>query len=77
MSAFAKTQLTYTNFFPPTHIQSQLAESWCKEVEKRTKGEVVIKYYPAGTLTKATQTYDGVVQGIADSILQPKNDPLL
>jgi len=66
MSAFAKTQLTYTNFFPPTHIQSQLAESWCKEVEKRTKGEVVIKYYPAGTLTKAPQTYDGVVQGIAD-----------
>ncbi|MCP4671507.1 MAG: C4-dicarboxylate ABC transporter substrate-binding protein, partial [Desulfobacula sp.] len=35
LSAFnvtAKTQLTYANFFPPTHIQSQLAESWCKEV---------------------------------------------
>jgi len=62
----AKTQLTYANFFPPTHIQSQLAESWCKEVEKRTNGEIVIKYFPAGTLTKAPQTYDGVVQGIAD-----------
>ncbi len=66
-NATAKTtQLTYANFFPPTHIQSQLAESWCKEVEKRTNGEVVIKYFPAGTLTKAPQTYDGVVQGIAD-----------
>ncbi len=62
----AKTQLTYANFFPPTHIQSQLAESWCKEVEKRTGGEITINYVPAGTLTKAPQTYDGVVQGIAD-----------
>lgn len=65
-NASAKTQLTYANFFPPTHIQSQLAESWCKEVEKRTNGEVTIKYFPAGTLTKGPQTYDGVVQGLAD-----------
>ena len=65
-NASAKTKLTYANFFPPSHIQSQLAESWCKEVEKRTNGEVSIKYFPAGTLTKAPQTYDGVVQGIAD-----------
>ena len=62
----AKTQLRYANFFPPTHIQSQLAESWCKAVETQTNGEVVIQYFPAGTLTKAPQTYDGVVQGIAD-----------
>jgi len=66
VNASAKTQLTYANFFPPTHIQSKLAESWCKEVEKRTGGEIIIKYFPAGTLTKAPQTYDGVVQGIAD-----------
>ena len=65
-TATAKTQLTYSNFFPPTHVQSQLAESWCKEVEKRTNGDVIIKYFPAGTLTKAPQTYDGVVNGIAD-----------
>ena len=64
--ACAKTTLRYANFFPPTHIQSKLAESWCKEVEKRTHGEVVIQYFPASTLTKAPQTYDGVVQGIAD-----------
>jgi TRAP-type transport system periplasmic protein len=66
VTASAKTKLTYANFFPPTHIQSQLAESWCKEVEKRTGGEITINYFPAGTLTKAPQTYDGVVQGIAD-----------
>ena len=65
-NASAKTQFTYANFFPPSHIQSQLAESWCKEVEKRTNSEVTIKYFPAGTLTKGPQTYDGVVNGIAD-----------
>jgi TRAP-type C4-dicarboxylate transport system substrate-binding protein len=58
--------LSYSNFFPPTHIQSQLAEQWCKEVEKRTNGKVVINYYPGSTLTKAKQTYDSVVEGIAD-----------
>jgi len=65
-NAFAKTELSYASFFPPTHGQSQLAESWCAEVEKRTNGEVVIKFYPAQALVKAPQTYDGIVSGIAD-----------
>ncbi len=65
-AANAGTTLTYANFFPPTHGQSILAESWCREVEKRTNGEITIKYFPAGTLTKAPQTYDGVATGLAD-----------
>ncbi|MBW2023301.1 MAG: C4-dicarboxylate ABC transporter substrate-binding protein, partial [Deltaproteobacteria bacterium] len=44
-------KLTYSNFFPPTHIQSKLAEAWCKEVEKRTNGRVKVEYYPGQTLT--------------------------
>ena len=64
--AFAEVTLSYANFFPPTHIQSKLAEQWCKEVETRTNGAVKINYYPGGTLTKAKQTYDGVVEGISD-----------
>jgi TRAP-type C4-dicarboxylate transport system substrate-binding protein len=60
------TKLTYSNFFPPGHIQSQLAEAWCKEVEKRTNGQVVVEYFPGQTLTKARQVYDGVVEGISD-----------
>jgi TRAP-type C4-dicarboxylate transport system substrate-binding protein len=59
-------KLTYSNFFPPTHIQSKLAEAWCKEVEKRTNGKVKVEYYPGGTLTKAAQCYDGVVTGQSD-----------
>lgn len=66
-------KLTYSGFFPPNHVQSKLAESWCKEVEKQTEGRVKIAYYPGQTLTKATQTYDGVLTGLSDigfSILQ-------
>ena len=66
-SVQAKTyKLTYSNFFPPGHIQSKLAEAWCKEVEKRTNGEVAVEYFPGQTLTKARQVYDGVVEGISD-----------
>ena len=62
----APIKLTYSNFFPPTHIQSKLAEAWCKEVGKRTNGRVKVEYYPGGTLTKAKQCYDGTVTGISD-----------
>jgi len=59
-------KLTYSNFFPPAHIQSKLAEAWCREVEKRTDGKVKIDYYAGQTLTKANQCYDGVVEGLSD-----------
>ena len=59
-------KLTYSNFFPPGQIQSKLAEAWCKEVKKRTDGQVVVEYFPGQTLTKAKQVYDGVVEGISD-----------
>ncbi len=58
--------LKYSNFFPPTHIQSKLAEEWCKEVEKQTEGRVKVEYYPGGSLLKAKQIYDGVADGISD-----------
>jgi TRAP-type transport system periplasmic protein len=67
ITAEAKTmKLTYSCFFPPTHIQSKLAESWSKEVEKRTSGRIKVEYYPGQTLTKAKQCYDGTVEGISD-----------
>jgi len=62
----APIKLTYSNFFPPFHIQSKLADAWCKEVEKRTNGRVVVEYFPKGTLTQAKQCYDGVVTGLSD-----------
>jgi TRAP-type C4-dicarboxylate transport system substrate-binding protein len=68
-SAFGGVSLTYSNLFPPSHVHSKLAEAWCKEVEKRTNGEVTIQYFPGQTLTKGNQAYDGVVNGISDLAL--------
>lgn len=59
-------RLKYSNWFPPTHKMSIVAEEWCKEVEKRTNGKVKITYFSGGTLIPAIQTYDGVINGIAD-----------
>jgi TRAP-type C4-dicarboxylate transport system substrate-binding protein len=65
-STAKEVKLTYSNFFPPTHIQSKLSEAWCKEVEKRTEGRVTVQYFAGQTLTKAKQTYESVMDGIAD-----------
>ena len=66
-SAEAKTiNLTYSNFFPPTHGHAIQGANMIKEIEKRTNGRVKISYFPGGTLTKAPVCYDGVVKGISD-----------
>jgi len=59
-------ELTYSIFFPPKHIQCKTAQAWADEIEKRTGGRVHITLYPGGTLTKAPQCYQGVVDGISD-----------
>lgn len=59
-------ELSYSVFFPPTHIQAVTAGAWAREVEKRTNGQVKITIYAGGTLTPAAQCYDGVVNGISD-----------
>ena len=66
LSEAKRVRLTYSNFFPPTHIQSQLAESWCQEVEARTEGRVTVQYFSGQTLTQARATYESVMDGIAD-----------
>ncbi len=60
------TELSYSVFFPPTHIQCQTAEAWAEEIGKRTNGRVKITVYPGGTLTNAPQCYEGVVSGVSD-----------
>ena len=36
--------LNYAHFMPTTTKQAQLAEQWCREVEKRTNGRVKITF---------------------------------
>lgn len=65
--AEAKTiELTYSVFFPPSHIQAKTAVAWAEEIEKRSGGRVKITIFPGGSLTKAPQVYEGVVNGISD-----------
>lgn len=58
--------LSYSIFFPASHGQCKAGDSWAKEIEKRTNGQVKINVFPGGTLTKANGCYDGVVNGISD-----------
>ena len=65
--AGAKTiELSYSIFFPSTHIQTVTATEWAQEVEKRTNGQVKITIYSGGVLTAAAQCYEGVVNGVSD-----------
>ena len=59
-------KLTYSVFFPPTHVQSKLAVEWADEIRKRTGGQVQITVFAGGALTKADQCYQGVVDGVSD-----------
>ncbi len=56
----------YAVFFPATHLQAKTAEAWAKEVEARSEGQIQITMFPGGTLSKAAQTYEAVVSGVAD-----------
>ncbi|MFA7171880.1 MAG: TRAP transporter substrate-binding protein [Kiritimatiellia bacterium] len=62
----SKVKLTYSVFFPPTHIQCKLAAEWAAEINRRTEGRVKITVFPGGSLTKAPQCYQGVVDGASD-----------
>jgi TRAP-type transport system periplasmic protein len=59
-------KLSYSIFFPPTHVQCITATNWAADIEKRSGGRVKITVYPAGSLTKADQCYEGVLKGISD-----------
>jgi TRAP-type C4-dicarboxylate transport system substrate-binding protein len=59
-------ELTYSIFFPASHLQAQTAEVWAREVETRSGGRVKITLFAGETLSKAAQCYEGVVNGISD-----------
>lgn len=59
-------QLTYSIFFPAAHGQAKAGETWAREVEKKSGGQVKINVLAGGALTPADQCFDGVVKGISD-----------
>lgn len=58
--------LKVANYFPPPANQSKVMEEFCRELERRTDGRVKVDYFAGGSLLKATEMYEGVVNGIAD-----------
>ena len=59
-------EIRYSSFFPAQYGLGKAAAAWAKEIEKRTNGKVKVVVYPGGTLTKAPETYEGVVMGTSD-----------
>ncbi len=47
-------------------IVADIIPKWNKFLSEATDGQVEIVVYPGGTLTKATEAYEGVVQGVSD-----------
>jgi TRAP-type C4-dicarboxylate transport system substrate-binding protein len=62
----AKVTLKVANFFPPPSFQSKVLEEFCRDLEKRTNGQVKVDYFAGQSLLKSTQMFDGVVDGVAD-----------
>ena len=59
-------KLNYANFPPAPTFPCVQMERWKEEVEKRTKGKVVVNTFPGGTLLGAKNMMDGVIAGQAD-----------
>ena len=64
-AAVKPIELTYSIFFPPTHIQCKEAEAWAKEIEKRTDGRVRSPSIRAVRSPRRPRFTKGVV-GISD-----------
>jgi TRAP-type C4-dicarboxylate transport system substrate-binding protein len=66
-------ELSYSVFFPPTHIQCKTADAWAREMEKRTNGQVKITIYTGGTPVAMPQpdTYESLQKGVVDATLCP------
>lgn len=64
--------LKLAHFAPAVHpIETVIVQGWAKRVEEATNGRVKVTSYPGETLLKAAETYDGVVNGIADIGIAP------
>ena len=59
-------RLKVANYFPPPSNQSTMLEEFCRELEKRTGGQVKVDYYPGQSLLSSTAMFDGILKGIAD-----------
>jgi TRAP-type C4-dicarboxylate transport system substrate-binding protein len=58
--------LKKADFGPVSLSRVRLSKWWAEEVEKRSGGRVKIEYFPAETLLKAADIFEGTRSGVAD-----------
>lgn len=66
-AASASTTLRFAHFWPAgSEINKGIVEQWADTVEKESNGELKVQVFPSETLSKADQSYQATVNGVAD-----------
>lgn len=60
------TKLEFSGVLPSHDKLSLMLEEWCRDLERRSGGSILVTYHPGGILTPAAQVFDSVTTGIAD-----------
>lgn len=59
-------ELKFAHFLPPVSARAKSEfDPWVKMIEEKTGGKVKISTFPAGSLLKQNEIYDGVISNIA------------
>lgn len=62
-------ELSFAYALPPLHIAvKKVLEPWAKELEEKCGGRIKITHYPAESLVKGRDAYEGAVRGFADIV---------
>ncbi|NLE74202.1 MAG: TRAP transporter substrate-binding protein DctP, partial [Actinobacteria bacterium] len=65
-SSGPKVELKFAFFTSDNTCPGETALWWIDEIQKRTNGQVRVKWFPGGSLLTAKNTFTGVLQGVAD-----------
>ncbi|MBM4277470.1 MAG: TRAP transporter substrate-binding protein [Deltaproteobacteria bacterium] len=59
-------RLKVATYFPAPASQSTLLEEFCRELERRTGGQVKVDFFAGGSLFAPVGTFDAVSRGVGD-----------
>lgn len=58
--------LSYSVFYPSTHVNARLAQEWASEINQRSGGRIRVDVYPGGVLSSASENFTSVQNGVSD-----------
>jgi TRAP-type C4-dicarboxylate transport system substrate-binding protein len=60
-------EINFAHFFPASHrIEVDVAQVWGRMLEEASNGRIRVNTFPAETLLRNVEMYEGIVQGVAD-----------